>query len=675
MARKRPLAARRIAPFLPAALLAGGVVTVASCKHADRGSRTKEDSLADAAGGDWLAFKAHKQTGVDRYIATNRIGFEWFANIPLGSDTSWGIPFMLFRLFPELDPELFGGARGLPDFGMFTNMNEDPGRPVPQGFTWAPIPMEIPDPDHPGQKKAIALDMEVRTCAACHVGRVRLDDSRKDEFYYIYGGANTSYHQHRFFGSIIKFKRKWLDDPAQRETLKAKIKTLVDSKPAGYFYQNASIAPQMLASIETKRKADPSFLAGDKSIELLGRTDAVREAAQRKVFLDNLDAILTKVVAKVDEKDKTFTRLQDSIDQSLGSKSADGKAVAPQPGMPKSPDLLGGAPGFIDSAGTAVVGLLRLEEGKNVGTKQSDMPKHNTTNDVPAVWMQQNHALFQWDGNLKGVMIRNLSAASAVVGNPAKLNLFGNVLARNFIEELPPPPYPFDVDMAGVSRGKALFTANCEGCHHPRNERAYGVDVIGTDTGRSGYATAHGVEIGIPFLKLMCPRNAPKLVFDPKVFPTFTKRSDTDPCNFRFDFERRTDVPIGENDLLTDRSDPKKQGYLAGPLDGVWATAPYLHNGSVPTLTHLLRPAMRKDAEQFVRGSLSYDKTYVGWRWNKDEFDELKGLDSMAVIYDTAVDGQSNKGHDRDVEGYRLDWSDGKYDQDVKDLIAYLKTM
>jgi hypothetical protein len=51
-------------------------------------------------------------------------------------------------------------------------------------------------------------------------------------------------------------------------------------------------------------------------------------------------------------------------------------------------------------------------------------------------------------------------------------------------------------------------------------------------------------------------------------------------------------------------------GYVAPPLDGIWASAPYLHNGSVPTLWHLLHPQERPAI--WLRTEDGYDRQRVG---------------------------------------------------------------
>ncbi len=74
--------------------------------------------------------------------------------------------------------------------------------------------------------------------------------------------------------------------------------------------------------------------------------------------------------------------------------------------------------------------------------------------------------------------------------------------------------------------------------------------------------------------------------------------------------------------------------YKARPLNGIWATAPYLHNGSVPNLAELLKPAAQRP-KTFHVGGREYDPVQVGF---KD--------DPSQPVFDTDSDGNSNAGHE-----------------------------
>ena len=106
--------------------------------------------------------------------------------------------------------------------------------------------------------------------------------------------------------------------------------------------------------------------------------------------------------------------------------------------------------------------------------------------------------------------------------------------------------------------------------------------------------------------------------------------------------------------------------YKARPLDGIWATAPYLHNGSVPNLYEMLSPAAER-SKTFYLGSRLFDPKNVGYRT-----EPIKG----GFELDTRLPGNSNQGHE---------FKDGPLDAGVlgpefsheqrMDLIEYLKSL
>jgi hypothetical protein len=81
-------------------------------------------------------------------------------------------------------------------------------------------------------------------------------------------------------------------------------------------------------------------------------------------------------------------------------------------------------------------------------------------------------------------------------------------------------------------------------------------------------------------------------------------------------------------------------GYPARPLRGYWATAPYLHNGSVPNLYELLSP-VKERSKCFWMGNIEYDPVQMGY---------VKTRLSEGFLFDTRKNGNSNAGHEfRDV--------------------------
>ena len=109
-------------------------------------------------------------------------------------------------------------------------------------------------------------------------------------------------------------------------------------------------------------------------------------------------------------------------------------------------------------------------------------------------------------------------------------------------------------------------------------------------------------------------------------------------------------------------SDRALLAYKARPLNGIWAGAPYLHNGSVPNLYELLLPAAER-SETFYIGSWEYDTERVGYA-NRPE--------PGAFLVDTTLPGNSNAGHEygTGADGLAL-----LSEAEVWALLEYLKTL
>jgi hypothetical protein len=115
---------------------------------------------------------------------------------------------------------------------------------------------------------------------------------------------------------------------------------------------------------------------------------------------------------------------------------------------------------------------------------------------------------------------------------------------------------------------------------------------------------------------------------------------------------------------LPNLSDPG--GYVAPPLDGIWASPPYFHNGSVPTLWHVLHPQDRPAV--WKRTETGYDPDRVGLK-----IESFDGLPADATagwqkreIFDTRAFGKSAKGHP---------FPDELTAQEKRAVLEYLKTL
>lgn len=259
----------------------------------------------------------------------------------------------------------------------------------------------------------------------------------------------------------------------------------------------------------------------------------------------------------------------------------------------------------------------------------------------------------QWNGNIAIPIYRNL-AAELTLGlqkTDPRIGVFGIELLNG----LPAPPYPFPVDTSLAAKGKGLYQRHCADCHRPHNGTVYDLD---TDMGR---ALVVGESIAERARKGFTDTCGPDTEVAMPSGKTLRPCAEFDGVSLRGRSELAM-LPPGEH-----------LGYNALPLGGIWAQAPYLHNGSVPTLYHLLVPGERPDA--FIKANLGYDTRWVGFDWS----DAPRAPEpSHGYRFDTrALSAFSNHGHDKDVPheqgSYRLDWSDDP--ASAMAIIEYMKTL
>jgi mono/diheme cytochrome c family protein len=250
--------------------------------------------------------------------------------------------------------------------------------------------------------------------------------------------------------------------------------------------------------------------------------------------------------------------------------------------------------------------------------------------DFPAIWNQAKKQGMQlhWDGNNDRVEERNLSAAFGTGATPRLIDHAAIARIEAWIPSATPPAFAghFPVDRALAARGRTLYQQTCAACHG-----ASGSDFAGEHVGRVTPIQAIGTDRGrLDSYTLQLAQNQGMLY-------------SADPAR-RFRHFRKT------------------WGYANAPLDGLWLRAPYLHNGSVPTLWDLLQPAALRP-KLFYRGNDLYDPRHLGF-----VADQPESQGRRLFAYDTRIPGNGNAGHEGEAYGTTLSAAD-KWA-----LLEYLKT-
>lgn len=271
----------------------------------------------------------------------------------------------------------------------------------------------------------------------------------------------------------------------------------------------------------------------------------------------------------------------------------------------------------------------KQDDLKWLDNPQFSKPLEVVPTDVPALWLLKKKNALYYNGLGRGDFAR-LSSASGM------LTMLDSAEARHidrqmvdimaWFRTLEAPVYPHTTDPALVAQGKTIFESHCAKCH-------------GTYGGTS--ETYPNLLVDLPTIG-----TDPALANTYKTYPEY--HSWYNNSWYAKDAAKTQLLP--------------NEGYIAPPLDGIWATAPYLHNGSVPTLEDLLNSKQRPTywSRNFDNGNADYNTEKVGWNYT------VESSKVNTNTYDTTLPAYTNVGHT---------FGDVLTAEQRKALIEYLKTL
>ncbi len=275
---------------------------------------------------------------------------------------------------------------------------------------------------------------------------------------------------------------------------------------------------------------------------------------------------------------------------------------------------------------------LILAAHRDINTLEwSDQPSFSIPNglhplDVPPLWNVKYKNVLYYNGLGVGDFARQIMAASLLTmkdTSRAKVvdQNFTDVIA--YINTLEAPKYTKTIDPSLANQGRVVFEKTCQRCHGSYEGNIIYPNIL---VDHSLIKTDKAV---IDFYK-----NTPEFVawYNNSWFSKGNGSAKLQPNN----------------------------GYVAQPLKGIWASAPYFHNGSVPTLEAVLDSSKRPAIWQKTASSDNYDHTRMGLKYT------VKDKKDNNLTYDTTLPGHSNQGH------YFGDKLSAK---DKRAVLEYLKTL
>lgn len=300
----------------------------------------------------------------------------------------------------------------------------------------------------------------------------------------------------------------------------------------------------------------------------------------------------------------------------------------------------------------------------------------NAPVDYPQMWRIWTFDWVQWNGSAQQPMARNIGEALGVGATlsffdehqqpltgdaryPSSVRVNDLHTIETTLQRLAPPAWPEDVlgavDKPLAAEGRALFTQHCAGCHVTAIREQGGrpvadllmipTSVIGTDPTAAdniadrrydlsalGWKPEELAKLNVQFVGPQPPIDlrqvsvAKGLAWVTAYVEQRAYRDAGIPPEQQ-GVLNGFDLPIGVREI---------RAYKARPLAGVWATAPFLHNGSVPNLYQLLSPQDER-AVSFYRGNFEFDPRHVGYQ---------AGAFPGGFLYDTRQTGNHNSGHE-----------------------------
>jgi mono/diheme cytochrome c family protein len=260
------------------------------------------------------------------------------------------------------------------------------------------------------------------------------------------------------------------------------------------------------------------------------------------------------------------------------------------------------------------------------GKALMEIPDVIVPTDTPPWWLLKKKNAMFYNGFGRGDFGRFLMASNLLtVADTSEASEVDSHMPDMlaYIYSIKPPKYPGTINQNLAKQGERIFEARCAKCHG-----------------------SYGAKESYP--NLLIPESI----------------IGTDSLLYKSNYSHPQFVNWFNNSWFTTGNHPARlepfNGYIAPPLDGIWATAPYLHNGSVPSLEMVLNSKLRPRYWSRNFDNPEYDAANMSWKF------VVEAKPGNASVYNTDVPGYGAYGH------Y---FGDRMSDAERKAVLEYLKTL
>jgi mono/diheme cytochrome c family protein len=545
-------------------------------------------------------------------------------------------------------------------FGLLADADVGPDNPF-----GLPIGLTV---DESRDLRFLGVQMVGVNCAACHVAELHKGGQAVTRI----DGAPNLFDLEKFYGDLARATAATFTDV--RRTWRFVTKLYGVSRPGSPGEFAASAPPGAAPVLEGAPDLDALRRGAALEQALAERVEAVHKEEAARPTLDLEAGLVTRPAGPPDGRPNAAAEATSQRRRALGVKDRTEAArdLAAKAPAANSPLARMDAPARQAALGNALthfaetVGLLKARAAFLLRLVARDNLAHTApgfgrvdafggarnrvfANDpkpmtapisYPHLWGLNQIVWFHWDGNTTSLLERNVGQAIGLgaLYNPATSD--STVIVANLVQledlarKIRPPSWPdaFDpVNQARFERGKALFAARCQECHAPVADGGKVADVLDP---------------------------LPDIGTDPLRAENFAQPANGRPFNEALSDVLKAVTRKAGGQVTSDNEWRVTRQYARRPLRAIWATAPYLHNNSVPTLHDLLLPADQRP-KKFRVGGRDYDPVNLGYK------SDAAGGPSFE--FDVAQPGNSNAGHSGPRFGTDLT------KEERLDLLEYLK--